>query len=717
MTDPELLAIIQQESQQAIGTSDVTSQQRAKMLSYYMGEAQYELAPPEVEGRSQIVSKDMMDTIEWMMPTLMNIFASSDDVITFQPETEQDEAVVKDAADYVSYLFWRRNPGFRTLHDAIKNALIQRQSYVKVYCDETWDERIERYEGISGYDVQLLASDPAIEILSAEPDGEIQGDPAQGQGYAVDMAYTVRAKRKEMRRFKRVIGVPPEEMRFNKSARTIEEARFVQHRTMRTLSELISLGYDPVLVHRVPVETSDRQYSFEMTERGRYDNTVSDYATARMDEAMKQVELLETYIRVDYDGDGVAEFRRVVHASQVVFENEVVDDHPFAAFCPILMPYKATGIGVWDLCEDIQRIRTALTRQMLDNAYFANNPRQRVVEDMVNLDDLLNPRPGGIIRQKAAGMVETDTIPFIGAQALTMLDHFGQIRDQRTGVVSGGTSLNPEALQKTDIGSEGAEKMMDAAMARVELIARVFAETGLARVWQLLLKLAVQYTDRDEQVKVNGRWLRMNPREWRDRYETAINVGTGTSNKRQKMQNAMALLNVQKEAAGVGLATPDNVYEALSLLVESMGYRDPGRFFTSPQNVPPKEDGPPPEMQLEMLKQQGAQQLAQVKAQADIEVERMRQQFQAEDSQLQKQLESERDQQKLQADMELARFKAQQEAELEMFKAQLQRDQAIEVARINAEAKILSAKTMGAKDASTADEDANEQEQGVIYGD
>ncbi|HEU4636059.1 MAG TPA: hypothetical protein VFS41_07775 [Edaphobacter sp.] len=715
MTDQDLLAIIEMESRQAIGTSDITAQQRAKMLAYYMGEAKFELAPPEIEGRSQVVSKDMADTVEWMMPSLMHLFAGSDDVVTFQPEIEGDEQKVKDATDYVSYLFWRRNPGFRVLHDAIKNALLQRQALVKVYCDEAWDERIERYDGISGFDLEILSEDPSIEIVEANPAGE-QMMPQDG-GYAVDQSYNVVAKRKEKKRHKRVIGVPPEEMRFNKAARTIEEARFIQQRSMKSLSDLISMGYDRATVLRVPTENSDRQYTFEMAERGYYDNSVTDYATARMDESMREVELCETYIKVDWDDDGVAEYRRVVHAGRIVFENDITDDHPFALFTPILMPYKAVGLGMWDLCEDLQRIRTALTRQMLDNAYFANNPRQRVVENQVNMDDLLNPRPGGIVRVSSVGMVEVDTIPFIGGQALTMLDHFGQVRDQRTGVVSGGTSLNPEALQKTDIGSEGAQQMMDAAAMRIELIARVFAETGLSRVWQLLLKLAVQYADRDEQVKVNGRWLRVNPREWADRYETAVNVGTGTTNKRQKLQNAMTLLQVQREAAPEGLATPENVFEALSLMVEAMGYRDANRFFTSPQNAAPKQEGPPIELQLEQMKQQGAQQLAQVKAQADIEVERMKQQYQAEDAQLQKQLEAERDRQKLEADMALAQFKAEKDAELQAYKAELQRDQAIEVARINAEAKILSAKTMGAKDASTADEDANEQEEGMTYGD
>lgn len=243
--------------------------------------------------------------------------------------------------------------------------------------------------------------------------------------------------------------------------------------------------------------------------------------------------MCETYIKVDYDGDGIAEFRRVVHAGQVVFENEVTDDHPFALFCPILMPFKAVGLGLWDLCEDLQRIRTVLTRQLLDNAYLANNPRTAVVDGQVNLDDLLNPRVGGVVRMKSLEAMRTEAVPFIGGQALSLLDHFGQIRDKRTGVTEFNQGLGADSLSKTEVGSEGAQAMMDAAMQRVEMIARVLAETGIARVWQLLLKKATQYVDRNQEVKVNGRWLRVNPREWKDKYTTVVSIGIGTANKQQ----------------------------------------------------------------------------------------------------------------------------------------------------------------------------------------
>lgn len=676
------------------------------MLSYYMGEARHELVPPEVDGRSRIVSKDMMDTIEWIMPSLMRMFASSDDVIRFEPEDQDDEQAVSDATEFVSYLFFRKNDGFRTLHDAIKNCLIQRQAVIKVFCDESWDEREEKYEGVSQIDLQALGDDPDVEVVDVGQYGEVQGE----QG-GMEASYDVTVRRREQKKQHKAVGVPPEEMRFNKTARSIEDARFVQQRTMRTVSDLHSLGYDPEQIKNLPSDGGERQWSFEEAERGDYDNTLSASALARLDDSLREIELCETYIKVDFDGNGIAEFRRVVHAGTVVFENEVTDDHPFALFCPILMPYKAVGLGMWDLVEDLQRIRTFLTRQMIDNAALANSPRTTVVEGQVMLDDLLNPRVNGIIRVKSLDAMRTEVTPFVGGQVLTLLDHFGQARDKRTGVTEFNQGLGADSLSKTQIGSEGAQSMMDAAMQRVEMIARVLAETGITRVWKLLLKSAVQYADRAQEVKVNGRWLHVNPREWKNSYDTVVSVGIGTSNKQQKIINLRMIGEAQERALPLGLATPENIFNTLTQLAEAMGYRDGSKFFTSPDKAPPKNDGPPPEIMLEQMKQQGAQQLAQVKAQADIQVEQMRQTFQGQQAQQETQLEAERNQLKMQSDMELEAFKVEKQGELEMLKAQLQQETTITVARINAEAKILSAKTAGVKDGSTADADADYQEQ------
>lgn len=712
MTEDELLAIIKREEQNAAGSDDTQSQDRAKMLAYYMGEAKYELSPPEIEGRSQVVSKDLMDTVEWMMPSLMKIFAGQDDVVQFLPDDEKDEQAASDATEYCGYLFYRRNPGFRILHDAIKNCLIQRSAFVKVYCEDDWDQRLERYYGIPDFELEALNNDPDVEVVEqTDYEAEMMPDPMSGQPVmATPPTYDVVCQRKEQRIKYKVDGVPPERMRFNRDATSIETARFVQQCERRTVSDLRSMGYDNDKLDTLPSNTDDPRIEVEEDERGYYDDSTDSMtyaARVRMDEALREVELKCTFIRVDYDGDGIAEYRYVTHVDNVVFENEITDDHEFAAFSPVLMPYKAIGLGMWDLLEDLQRIRTVLTRQMLDNAYLANNPVTQVVEGQVALDDLLNRRAGGIVRVKNLDAIRETATPFIGGQCLTLLDAFGQQRDKRTGVTEFNQGLGADSLSKSAIGSEGVADLMAAAQQRIELVARVLAETGIARVWQLLLKKAVQYTDRAAQVKINGRWLHVDPREWKNKYETEITIGTGTANRQQQVVNLQVIGSAQERLYPLGLVTKENLHATATRLAKALGYRNADQFFTAPPKgpdgkpLPEQPEGPPESVQLEQAKQQGQAQLvmlkgqqdaqlAHVKAQADIEVARMTQQFQAEQQQAESELQAQRDALKLQNDKELAVFTAQIEAGTERYKAELQRDTELDKVRIQAGMDLLT---------------------------
>jgi hypothetical protein len=422
------------------------------------------------------------------------------------------------------------------------------------------------------------------------------------------------------------------------------------------------------------------------------------------DKSQRKITVTEAYIRVDTDGDGIAEFRRIVKAGTYIHENEVTDDHPFALFTPILMPYKVIGVGFYDLVEDLQRIKTALTRQVLDNVYLSNMPRNAVMEGQVNLDDLLNPKPGGVIRIKPGApsdAIRQQTVPFVAQAGLELIQFTDQVRDTRTGVTETNSALNAESLAKGAVGSEGVQSLMQAGAQRQKLIARVLAETGLSRMYRLVLKLVCQYQDRPAQIKLNGRWLQMDPREWKTSYRVSVQVGLGAADKAQKVANLTLIGNAQREAAQIGIATPQNIYNTLSKLCEAMGYRDSADFFTPPQ--PKTEPDPPPmELQLEQMKQQGAQQLAQinaqsqaqlaqVKSQTDMQTEQMKQSLQQEQAAQELQLQAERDRMKIESEMALEQFKVEKQTELEILKAQIAHQTAIETAQISAQASMVSA--------------------------
>lgn len=327
-----------------------------------------------------------------------------------------------------------------------------------------------------------------------------------------------------------MVGVPPEEMWASKDSRNVGELRCIGQDTPRTVSELLSLGYDPDLVAEIPTGTENDTYG-ERYEREKYDNswTTNNYDT--QDPSQRMVTLQECYIRCDFDGDGVAEYRRVVKAGTIVFENDVVDDHPFAYFTPFLMPYKLTGISLYDLVEDLQRIQTAINRQYLDNLYLSNTPMRGVLEGQVTMDDLLNPRPGGIVRMKAANAIQDLSVPDIGPSALSGIQYFQSVRDSRTGIKEFSQGLVGDELSKSNIGSQGVALLHDAAAQRIELIARVLAETGVKRVYKLLLKLICQYQSGPVEARISGQWVKFDPSTWQDDYDMVVSVGMGQESK------------------------------------------------------------------------------------------------------------------------------------------------------------------------------------------
>lgn len=580
MTDSELCALIDRESQNAMGYNDLLADARKKGLEFYLGEATGALAPPEVDGRSSVVSKDLMDVVEWIMPSAMRLFTGTDEVATFQPDTPEDEQGAKDATRLVQHVIMEQNDGFRVLHDAIKNCLIQRMAVVKVYCDDAEEERHEHYDGMDELGIEALTADQSVEIVEVKPSVE------PGLFY-------VEVKRKLKVKKHIIEGVPPEEFGMSKEAKTIEDARYVEHKVKRTRSELMSMGYDKALIDDLGDDDRSAQYSGEEAARRILDDSWVGNFDENGTESEEEFTLTEAYIRCDFDGDGISEYRKVIKAGNTILENEVTDDHPFAMFSPVLMPYRPIGLSMYDLTEDIVRIKTALTRQTLDSAYLAVNNRTAIVENQVNMDDLLNPRVGGFVRVKNQDAMRELTTPFVGSAGLAVIEYFNKVRDTRTGATAFNQGVTGTELGGSAVGSNGVQDMMSAAMQRIELMLRVISETGIKRTWKLMLKSLQQYQDRNMQVKVNGRWLELNPREWKNNYRLTLSVGVAATSRQQQVGNIMQILTLQEKALQVGLADPSTIHNALSRLTEAMGFRDADQFWTNPQNQPPQQEGPP----------------------------------------------------------------------------------------------------------------------------
>ncbi len=353
------------------------------------------------------------------------------------------------------------------------------------------------------------------------------------------------------------------------------------------------------------------------------------------------------------------------------------------------MDGKVVGLSMHDMIEDLVRIKTALTRQVLDNVYLSNTPRMGYVEGRVNLDDLLNARPGGLIRMKDKESLMPVETPFVASAGLELIQFVDQVRDTRSGVTEMNSALNADSLSKGAIGSEGVQAMQAAGGQRIRLIARVLAETGIKRLYMLLLKHATQYQDRPAQVQVNGRWLQVDPREWAHGFRLRVNVGVGALEKRQQVANLTQLSQMQMGLMPVGIVKPENLHATMTDLAKAMGYHDPERYFSEPDPNPQQQ--PPIELQLEQMKQAGAQQLAQIQGQVDVQVEQMKQQAQGAQAQQENQLQAEQQRMESQNQMAMEQFKVSKQMELEAYKAQIQHQTAIETAHIKAQSAVHAA--------------------------
>jgi soluble cytochrome b562 len=669
ITDSDLIAITDQEIKNSVGySSGRLSEMRRKAEYFYLAEAKGELAPPEIEGRSTVVSTDVSDTIEWMLPNLLKIFTAGDNAVEFAPQRQEDEQIAKQATDYINYIFYKQNPGFQILYTWFKDALLQKNGILKVYWDNKQDDTKEEYKGLSDQELAMLLEDDAVEPIShsAYPDEddakqrqealnqltaqyrEVLAAAQQGNPQAAQIApqleqqingimqsppvmlHDVVLKRTQDNSRVAVENVPPEEFLISRRAKTIKDASFVGHRLLKTISDLRAQGYKNVDDIASDDSGSDNG---ERIERASWDDEVPYLDTDDSgDSSQRQVWITECYLRMDYDGDGIAEWRKVVRAGNQILDNEECDGPPFVSITPIPLPHRFFGLSIADLSMEIQKTKTSIWRALLDNLYLQVNGRYFAVNGKVNLDDLLTSRPGGVVRVDAPNMVGPLQQGMADAgSAYQALEYAEVAKENRTGFTRYSQGNTADSLNKTATGMNIITNRSDA---RTELVARVFAETGVKDLFLHILKLVCQYQDKETAISVGGQWVPMNPREWATQFDFTVNVGLGTGNKDQVVQHLMALIQQQGNGLQIGIATPQNIYNANTKLAENLGFKQADQFFTDPSKQPPKPPQPDPRIieaqekaKLEREKMQMEMQLKREQLEAEIALKRQEMQF------------------------------------------------------------------------------------------
>lgn len=736
MDEAELRAITDQEMRAAVGFwSGRMGQQRTKALAYYYGEAKFDLTPPEIEGRSTVVSPDVRNTVESMLPQLAVKFYGSDRVVEFEATKPGDEKKAEQATDYVNHQFYVKNPGERIAYNWMKDALLSKNGIVKVWWDNSAVETREEYVGLTDVELAQIMDDSEVEIIEQKsyPDEEdaeqrqkaleqlipqAKANPqaaqqvAQIQAMPPKMLFDVVCKRTKEGGRVRIENVPPEEFLISRKAKSIEDASFVAHRVARSLSDLRQ-NYPKANLDDISGDDQSANFNMERIERLAYDDEMAylnaDQITSS-DESQRMVWVTECYIKCDYDGDGISELRKVVRAGNQILENEIVDCAPFVSICPVPMPHKFFGLSVADLAMEGQKINTNILRATLDNLYLEVNGRYFAVDGQVNLDDLLASRPGGVVRVKQQGAVgKLEQGMGNSPLAMNMMEFMKGFQEDSTGWTRYNQGSDGDSLNHT---ATGVNQITNRADMRLDLIARNFAE-GFRELFKLILKLCAQYTQREEIIKLRGEWVPVNPREWRNGFDVTINVGLGTGNKDQIVNHLMALGAQQQFGLQIGTVTPENVYQMQAELVKALGFKSADKFFSDPAKQPPKPPPPNPEivkaqaqMQLEQFKAQAKAQQESAMKEAELAFERERMSLQAQVDTNRQRVEAEQKALEAAAARELEQMKIQAQIELERAKAQIQQETAVLIAKINAEAKIMATEVQAKTVATEAQDNA-----------
>jgi len=661
MDEQKLKVILEAEIEDSIGYVETeTVEQRTKAINYYN---RYDYGN-EVEGRSRIVTGEVAEVVDGALPQLMRIFAGSDELGRFEPRMPGDEELAKQATELTNYVFFNDNDGVIILHNWMKDALLQKNGIVKYWWEEAEEPTKEEYKGLNAEELTLLFADGEMELISQDTE-EVGIDP---MGMPILSYNVVIRKKKEVGRVC-VENVPPEEFLIAKRDKSIKNARFVAHRTVKTRSDLIALGYPKDEVDKMP-SYNDLTYTPERV--ARFSQGEMPDETQTLDFTMQEVEVFECYIRTDFDGDGIAELRKVTYAGDQIIDNEEADHIPFASICPIPMPHKFFGQSLADRAMDIQLIKSTITRQILDNLYLTNMPRVTALDGQVNLDDLLTSAPGGVVRIKSQGAVQPLSVPPTASQSFPMLDYMDQLLQKRSGVTQTSQGLDPNILQNTTATAIAA--MQQAGSGRIEMIARIFADTGVKDLFSGIFHLLLKYQDKPRVIRLRGKYVSIDPREWKNNYDVTVNVGLGTGSQDQKMAMAAMVMQKQEQILSTqGFANPlvtvGQYRNTLGKFIEAAGYKDSMEFF---KEIPPELDQQLSQPQPQQPMPNPAMDALMAQTQAQIEVDRA----------------------KALNDIEIAKAKAQAQIQLEREKAAANLE--LKTAEFQAEAQLKAAQ-VGAK--------------------
>ena len=590
MTEPELVALLSQAEDDAATYNGEFSTENTKYLAAYLGNKTGEFSA--IPNQSSVVSTDIADVVEADMPSLARIFLGSGDVVTFTPNTES-EAEIQEAKEKTKYVNWivRSQPeSFSIIHNWLKDAEIQKNGVVKYFIEEQKDVEVVEYEGVDAEEVQAIIEslkgskvDKVKVEVSEQEEVEVMG-ATPNDAATFDIKFRVTTEKQKVC----IINVPPELFLITRNARSLDDAELVGDRVRKTRGELLSEGFDRELIEQLStIDEEDHRNSNLNTIRNE-DQGGANFDTNINNWASETVEISDLYVKIDFDGDGIAERRHVMLSGNKVLVNEYFNHVPYASLSAVLMPHKAIGRSRAEITYPYQLQKTALQRGINDNIYMVNNPRN-VVHPDVDLDDMLTVRTNGIIRLEEdtqilpGNAVFPLSIPYIGQQALQVIQYVDSTRAQTTGSLMANQGLEADKLnQETATRFNGVKDSSDA---KIELIARNYGETGFRKLYEGIAWLVSRYQNSETEFRVLGKALTVNPKAWKYAHHVQSNVGLGAGDNEKSLETLQGIYGIQQSLIQQGstLADEKDVYNTLSRIVEGAGFPRVNEFFNDPE--------------------------------------------------------------------------------------------------------------------------------------
>lgn len=608
-----------------------SSKDRLRAVEYYEGVMK---DTPSDGGRSAMVTRDVRAQVKKVLPSIMRTIFGSDEVVEFLPMAEGDEGTSQQATDYMNAVVLPESNAYEAVYDGVHDALVLRNGILKWWHEEKKCVKISKHTGLTDDDLAILVSEDNVEVVEQTARQEsIEAEDGQVE----ITVYDVKIRRSDTEKKTKCAAVPRENLLIHPDAVSLADSKLTGEKTTITRSELVQMGYDRELVGKFTITGDDNE-----DERDARRDTLTDKEEAQR--ANDELDYYDLFIRVDMDNDGIAELRHMVFAGGLaetnLLENDEVDEIQMCDICVMRQPHQWEATSLADDLMDIQRGKSIFLRQTIDNLMWQNNPQPIVQWDAIeNPDAVLNPEFGLPIRLKRGHDVREAVsfapVPFVAQHSYGMMDYLDKEATERTGVSDASSGLAPDALQ--NMTAKASAMIEQAGIGQTEMMVRNIAE-GLRTFFRGLYRLTVRHQDKPRTVRLRDEWVEIDPRHWSAEMDCTVNTGLGAGTRERDMQMMQVVMGVQEKLLGAfgpdnPFVKPENLYAAVSKMVESAGLKTPALYFTEPDpeqikalmegmrnKKPPEQMKIEAQMQLEQAKMTANRDKEMAQMEADLNV-------------------------------------------------------------------------------------------------